>query len=132
MPTPKRYYLIVGSGGILGALVRYWTGSLFKIETGGFPTGTLLINLLGSFILGLFLTLLAERLAGLRPEWRLFFATGFVGAFTTFSTFSNETLALFRGGFWLTGLLYSVASLVGGMLAVWLGFQLARRFSRRP
>ncbi|HEX2915823.1 MAG TPA: fluoride efflux transporter CrcB [Chloroflexia bacterium] len=118
-------YLIVGGGGALGALVRYWLGGLFKIGTGGFPVGTFLINLSGSFILGLFLTLITERYL-VRAEWRLFFATGFVGAYTTFSSFTNEALTLYRQDFWLVGLLYSAASLLGGMIFVWLGYEGAR------
>ncbi len=120
-----RKYLVVGSGGALGALVRYWLGGLFKIAAGDFPYGTFIINLTGSFVLGLFLTLITERYR-LNAEWRLFFATGFVGAYTTFSSFTNEILALYRAGYVLPGLLYSMGSLLGGMLCVWLGLVTAR------
>ncbi len=120
-----RNYLVIGCGGILGALIRYWLGGLFKIPAGGFPTGTFIINLSGSFILGVFLTLINERFT-VPPEVRLFFGTGFVGAYTTFSTFSNEVLALFEHGYILMGVVYSLASLLGGMLCVWLGFLAAR------
>src|SRR4051812_12401477 len=98
-----RKYFVVGSGGALGALARYSLGNLFKIGTGGFPSGTFIINLTGSFILGFFLTLISERYI-LRAEWRLFFATGFVGAYTTFSSFTNEVLTLFRQGYFLVGI----------------------------
>lgn len=121
-------YLIVGSGGALGALARYWLGGLFKIGTGGFPIGTFLINLTGSFVLGLFLTLITERFL-VRAEWRLFFATGFVGAYTTFSSFTNEVLTLFRQGFWIIGLLYSLGSLLLGLFCVWLGYETARKLA---
>lgn len=123
-----RKYLIVGSGGTLGALARYWLGGLFKIGPGEFPAGTFLINLSGSFVLGLFLTLITERFE-IRTGWRLFFATGFVGAYTTFSTFSSEALTLFRQGYGTTGLIYSAVSLLGGMLFVWVGYELARFIS---
>lgn len=121
-------YLVVGIGGFLGAIARYELGGLFKVGSGDFPVGTFIINLTGSFILGLFLTLLAEKFI-LPVEWRLFFATGFVGAYTTFSSLTNETITLFRQGYWPVGLLYSVASLTGGMLFVWLGFVAARQFA---
>jgi fluoride exporter len=125
-----RKYLIVGSGGALGALARYSIGNLFKIGAGGFPAGTFLINLTGSFVLGLFLTLITERYT-LPVEWRLFFATGFVGAYTTFSSFTNEVLNLFRQGYVATGLLYSAISLLGGMFCVWLGMVVAHWWSSR-
>jgi CrcB protein len=116
----------VGSGGFLGALARYYLGGLFKIPAGGFPLGTFIINLTGSFVLGLFITLLTTRLS-IRTEWRLFFATGFIGAYTTFSSFSNEVWTLYKDGYIAIGVLYSVASLVGGMLCVGAGVILAHR-----
>jgi len=121
-------YLLVGLGGFFGAIARYELGGLFKVGNGGFPAGTFVINLTGSFVLGLFLTLLAEKYI-LPVEWRLFFATGFVGAYTTFSSLTNETITLFRQGYWSVGLLYSVASLAGGMLFAWLGLLAARQFA---
>ncbi len=121
-----RNYLIVGCGGALGAITRYWVGGLFKIGTGGFPLGTFLINLTGSFILGLFLTLITEKYV-IPVEGRLFFGTGFVGAYTTFSSFSNEVLTLLQQGFWLTGIFYAGVSLLSGMLFVFLGLITARR-----
>ncbi|MEI6045591.1 MAG: fluoride efflux transporter CrcB [Chloroflexota bacterium] len=121
-----RRYLIIGSGGTLGALARYGLGNFFKIGVGGFPEGTFIINLTGSFILGLFLTLITEHFV-IPTEWRLFFATGFVGAYTTFSSFTNEVLTLYRQGYVATGLLYSITSLVGGTLFVWLGLIVAHQ-----
>jgi CrcB protein len=123
----KKYWL-VGLGGFSGAIVRYELGGLFKVGSGDFPAGTFLINLTGSFILGLFLTLVAEKYI-LPVAWRLFFATGFVGAYTTFSSLTSETITLFREGYWPVGLVYSVASLTGGMLFVWLGLLAARQFA---
>lgn len=123
-----RRYLIVGGGGALGAIARYWIGGLFKIGTGGFPIGTFIINLTGSFILGLFLTLITEKYV-VSAEWRLFFGTGFVGAYTTFSSFTNEVLTLLQQGYWLTGLFYAGASLLSGMVFVFLGLITARQIA---
>jgi fluoride exporter len=121
-------YLIVGLGGSLGAVARYWMGGLFPVGDGQFPLGTFIINLTGSFVLGLFLTLISEKYI-LPVEWRLFFSTGFVGAYTTFSSLTNEVVSLFRQGYWPVGLIYSAASLLGGMVMVWLGFLTARQFA---
>lgn len=121
-------YLIVGSGGILGALCRYWIGGLFVIPSGGFPFGTFVINLTGSFVLGLFLTLIIEKFK-IRDEWRLFFATGFVGAYTTFSSFTNEVANLMRQNHLAMALLYSASSLIGGLICVTAGFIVAREFA---
>ena len=123
-----RRYLIVGSGGALGAITRYLVGGLFKIGVGGFPLGTFVINLSGSFILGMFLTLITEKYA-VPAEWRLFFGTGFVGAYTTFSSFTNEVVALLQKGYWATGLFYASASLLSGMLCVGLGLLTARKIA---
>lgn len=120
-----RKYLIVGLGGALGALARYGLGNLIKSPAGGFPTATFVINLTGSFGLGFFLTLISERFV-VPAEWRLFFATGFVGAYTTFSSFSNEVLTLFRQNEALLAILYSGLSLLFGLMCVWLGFVMAR------
>lgn len=121
-------YSIVGLGGSLGAVARYWLGGLFPVGAGEFPLGTCLINLTGSFILGLFLTLISEKYI-LPVEWRLFFATDFVGAYTTFSSLTNEVITLFRQGYWPVGLVYSFVSLVGGLMLVWLGFLAARQIA---
>ena len=120
-----RRYLLVGIGGAAGAVSRYELGGLFPVGPGEFPLGTFLINLTGCFGLGLFLTLIVERYR-VRAAWRLLVATGFVGAYTTFSSFSNEVLTLWRQGFGPMGLLYSVGSLVSGLLAVTAGLVIAR------
>ncbi len=119
-------YLIVGGGGSLGAVARYWVGGYFKTESGGFPLATFLINLTGSLVLAFFLTLILEKFR-VADEWRWFFATGFLGAYTTFSSFTLEVINLFRGGNFAMGLLYSGASLVGGIMCAGLGWWLARR-----
>lgn len=118
--------LAVGAGGFLGAIARWGVSLLVaRYWTRDFPLGTLLINVTGSFVLGLFSTLAAEKLA-LGPGWRLFVATGFVGAYTTFSTFEYETQRLVETGAAAWAFLYVMASVAAGFAAVRLGVALAR------
>lgn len=119
-------YFIVALGGCLGAMLRYWlSGLVSERTTGDFPWGTLAVNLVGSFAIGLFLTM-ALDIFSWSPEWRLFFATGLLGAFTTFSTFSYETLSLVREGMFLYAFVNVTAHLVGCLGAAFLGHVLAR------
>lgn len=123
---PLTRFLMVGVGGFLGAIARYavslWVA---RFWSGDFPLATFLINVSGCFILGFFASLIAERLA-LDPAWRLLVATGFVGAYTTFSTFEYETHRLVETGAVLWATLNVAASVVVGFLAVRLGAALAR------
>ncbi|MER3486729.1 MAG: fluoride efflux transporter CrcB, partial [Chloroflexota bacterium] len=101
----------VGLGGVLGANARYVLGTWAQSAWGtAFPWGTLLINVLGSLLIGVFLTLATERLT-IRPATRLFIATGILGAFTTFSTMSYELVHLLQAGALLRAGLYLLASL---------------------
>jgi CrcB protein len=111
----------ISAGGLLGANARYLIG-LWAVDRWGaiFPWGTLLINVSGSFVLGFYLTLVTERFTG-KSTTRLFVATGFLGAYTTFSTFSYETVQLVQGGDTLPALAYVAASLVAGLIAVLAG-----------
>jgi len=119
-------YLLIGIGGILGANARYWVADWAAQKLGTeFPYGTLIINVSGSFILGLFMALLQDR-AFIHPNYRLFFATGFCGAYTTFSTFTYESLRLFQDGSVLLGFTNMIGSLIMGMLAIFGGFLLGR------
>ena len=119
-------YLLVGLGGFLGAIARYALGGWAAEKWGaGFPYGTLLINVSGSFVLGLFLTVGASRL-GIDPRWRLFFAVGFLGAYTTFSTFTYETVQLLLANNWRPALAYVGVSNVLGVGAALLGVGLGR------
>jgi CrcB protein len=119
-------YLVVALGGCFGAVIRYWlSGLVSERTTGDFPWGTLVVNLAGSFFIGLFLTMALEIFSwGI--EWRLFLATGVLGAFTTFSTFSYETLSLLREGMFLIALANVAAQLVGCLGAAYLGYALAK------
>jgi CrcB protein len=118
----------VGFGGFLGANARYWLGGWIQSRWGAdFPWGTFVINVTGSFVLGLFLTLITERYAVPRtPTLRLVVALGFLGAYTTFSTFAFETLSLVTTGALLRALGNALGSLFAGFVAVWLGVVLGR------
>ncbi len=120
-------FLVVGLGGFLGAIARYsvgiWIDALWRRD---FPLATFIVNITGCFILGLFLTLAPERMP-IGPLPRLPVATGFVGAYTTFSTFEYETQRLTTTGAFGWALVNVLTSVVAGFLAVKLGVMLARR-----
>jgi CrcB protein len=122
-------YLWVALGGALGSLARYVVGLWIYERLGTrFPYGTLAVNISGCFIIGLALTVLDQRM-GLPPAWRLAIPIGFVGAYTTFSTFEYETLRLAQNGQAGMGLLYVLTSVVVGYAAVWLGTVAGRAFA---
>lgn len=122
-------YLAVGAGGALGAMARYYlNGSVLSRMAVPFPTATFVINVTGSFILGFFLTLVTERVS-VHPHLRLAVAVGFVGAYTTFSTFEYENAKLIEGREYLTTFLYVVLSFIVGFAAVWGGIIMARKLS---
>jgi CrcB protein len=114
-------YLMVGIGGFVGAIARYWLGSYIGGKMGTrFPYGTFVINISGSFLIGLILTLLAER-THWNPNLRYLIPIGFIGAYTTFSTFEYETLRTVQDGqVWIAFLNISL-SVVVGFAAVWAG-----------
>jgi CrcB protein len=112
--------LLVGLGGALGALLRFWSVTTVQRLTGdALPWGTFFVNASGSFALG-FLLLATERLT-LSSDVRHFAAVGLLGAFTTFSAFSWEVASLLRGGEWLRAGGYATASVVVGVAALVLG-----------
>ncbi len=118
-------YLYVMAGAGLGGLARYALGTWIMARTGfRFPLGTFLINVSGSFLIGLTMTLLTQRFQP-HPYWRLFLVVGVLGGYTTFSTFEYETLQAVRDGERWLGFLYAAGSVVFGYLAVWLGVLLA-------
>lgn len=125
-------YLAVAVGSALGGCLRYYLGgSVLARVAVPFPMATFVINVTGSFIIGLFLTLATERL-NISPHLRLAVAVGFVGAYTTFSTFEYETMRLIDGGHFIAALLNVVLSVAIGFAAVWSGIALARTFERVP
>ena len=117
----------IGVGGALGSLARAGIGVAFPATPGGMPWATLFINLTGSFVLGFGLLILLER-AGPNRYLRPFFATGFLGGFTTFSTFMVETTQLGRTGHVPIAAIYLVTSVAGGLAVSWLGFAVGRTF----
>jgi CrcB protein len=119
-------YLLVGLGGFLGAIARYALGGWAAEKWGAsFPYGTLLINISGSFVLGLFLAAATGRLA-IDPRWRLFLAIGFLGAYTTFSTYTYESVQLLLAGAWWPGLANLLASNLLGLAASVVGIAIGR------
>ncbi len=121
-------YLAVALGGSIGAISRYVT-VLFAQNVWGlkFPYGTLVVNTVGSLLAGFFLTLLVGRFSG-EEYWRLFFFTGFLGAYTTFSSFAAESLFLFEQGQWLKLCLNILVNNIGALSMVLLGTLIARYF----
>lgn len=120
--------IVVALGGAIGAVARYWLGGLINSRLPmQFPLGTFVINVTGSFIIGFFLTLVSQRIT-IHPNWRLLIAVGFVGAYTTFSTFEFETLKLIEEGSIMSAALNVILSFALGFIAVWLGVTAARRF----
>jgi len=119
-------FILISLGGILGANTRYWLGGWAAQRWGTtFPFGTLFINLSGSLVLGFFLTLTTERFL-LDPRWRVLFVIGFLGAYTTFSTYTYESVNLMLNGQWQLGLLNLLGSALLGGVAVAIGIFLGR------
>lgn len=119
-------YLLVLAGGGFGSLARYVVGTAIANRFSGvFPLGTMVINITGSFLIGLLMTLLSERLP--HPNWRLLLVVGFLGGYTTFSSFEWETFSAVRGGGIWIGLANVLGSVGLGYAAVWLGAALAMR-----
>jgi len=120
-------YIMVMLGGATGSLTRYVFGTAIMNRLGPrFPVGTFVINVTGSFLIGLLMTLLTERLQP-HPNWRLLLVVGFLGGYTTFSSFEWETLSLVKdGGRWL-GLFNIIGSVLFGYAAVWLGSIMAAK-----
>ncbi|MGE0450639.1 MAG: fluoride efflux transporter CrcB [Vicinamibacterales bacterium] len=120
-------YLLVGIGGFAGANARLMLARLIAVSVDTrFPLGTFVINTSGSFLLGLITVLVAERFLPYPEEVRLAAGIGFLGAFTTFSTFEFETNVLLDSGAWAQAALNVIGSAVAGLIAVRVGVAIAR------
>lgn len=121
--------MFIGAGGFVGSIARYLLSQIIQQNaTSSFPWGTLVVNVVGSLLIGLFYGL-SERGAIGSSEARLFLTVGLCGGFTTFSTFSNENLALLRDGQFSFFAMYAFASVALGLVAVLGGFALTKMWS---
>ena len=118
----------VGIGGACGAICRFFISSWLNTQD-GFPFGTLCANAIGCFLLGLLGTYLSNRI---NPEWKLVISTGFLGALTTFSTFSLETIQFVLRDQWKIAVLYFFAQIISGTVLTILGIKLAQQFLSVP
>ena len=123
-----RIALIIGTGGFVGTLARYFSMQwVQRTFSNPFPLGTMVVNILGCFLIGVFLGL-SERGNILTNEMRLFLTVGFCGGFTTFSTFTADSLLLMRDGQFFYLLTYTAISVVVGILFTFLGSSLIKLF----
>jgi CrcB protein len=122
-------YLLIAVGGALGSIARFWVGSTVAGRLGiRFPYGTLIVNITACVIIGFSLTYMSRR-ADLNPAWRYLIPVGFIGAYSTFSTYEWETLSTLRSGAFFLAALYAGGSFVLGLIAVWGGSWLAEAIS---
>jgi CrcB protein len=122
-------YLLIAVGGALGSIARFWVGSAVAGRMGiKFPFGTLVVNLTACLIIGFSLTYLGRR-ADLNPAWRFLIPVGFIGAYSTFSTYEWETISAMRSGAFVLAALYAGGSFILGLVAVWGGSWLAEFIS---
>ncbi|MBS1169113.1 MAG: crcB [Burkholderiaceae bacterium] len=121
-------FAAVGVGAVLGAWLRWWLGVWLNPVHSHLPLGTIVANLGGGFIIGLSVAFFNSH-PGLAPEWRLMVITGFLGALTTFSTFSAESMLLLQRGDYLWAFGHSALHLTGSILCCILGFALYRNLA---
>lgn len=119
-------FLLISTGAIIGANLRYFIQDWAAQRLGtSFPYGTLIINITGSLILGFFMTVATERFL-IDPRWRVMISLGVLSSFTTFSTYTFESMALIQAGQWQLGVVNLVGSVLLGVFAAILGIFLGR------
>ena len=119
-------FLIVGLGGAGGSMLRYAVQKFFQVQsTVTFPTGTLLVNIAGCFLIGILWSLVSRSFTW-NDEMKLLLMTGFCGGFTTFSAFTLEGIGLLKENRTLLFVIYLTASVVGGLLATFIGIRIAK------
>ena len=117
----------IGTGSFIGGILRYLLSQFVQSKfLSAFPFGTLIVNIIGCFLIGMVFGL-TDR-GTLTPEWRLFLATGLIGGFTTFSAFSLETVGLLRDGQLLYATTYIVGTVIIGLLATFIGISIIKLF----
>jgi len=122
------HYLVIALGGALGAMSRAFLGAQFtKLLGTSFPFATLAINFIGSFLMGVCAVIILDHLK-MTGYWRELIMVGFLGALTTFSTFSMEGLDLLHAGQWLAAITYFLVSVIGCVLACFIGWYIAKLF----
>lgn len=114
--------LLVFIGGGLGSILRFAISKLFNNPENSIPYGTLGVNIVGSFLIGLFIGLAVKYSSTINTNTLLFLSTGFCGGFTTFSAFAQENFALLKSGDITSFIFYTIGSIILGVLAVFLGF----------
>jgi CrcB protein len=120
-----RTLVLIGLGGGFGSILRYLTSVLTgRYFHGSFPLATFIVNIAGCFLIGWLTATLSRQSAN--PDLKFLFITGFCGGYTTFSTFSAENLQLLQSGHSWTAILYIAASILAGLLAVWLGLLISK------
>lgn len=121
-------YLFIGLGGFLGSIARFGLASLVQTKTESlFPYGTMLVNIIGCFLIGALMTVSQERFI-ISQNVRLFLMIGILGGFTTFSSFSYDTFAMIKSGNLFAAGVNAGASLFGCLIATWAGFYAGENF----
>ena len=119
-------FLIVGLGGAVGSMLRYAVQKFFQAQTAtAFPTGTLLVNIAGCFLIGILWSLVSRSLTW-NEEMKLLLMTGFCGGFTTFSAFTLEGIGLLKENRTVLSVIYLSASVLGGLLATFIGIRIVK------
>lgn len=121
-------YLLIAGGGALGSIARYWVGTTISGRGTRFPWGTFVVNISACLIIGFAITWLGQHMEVSR-SWYYLIPTGFIGAYSTFSTYEWESFTLMRAGEFAMAAVYLTSSLLLGLAAVWIGARLASALS---